>query len=60
MKLKAAPDYTQWHRVFAWFPVEVAPGDVRWLERVERRIYNYVQTYAGDACDVEYRAIASA
>lgn len=26
-----------WHRVFAWFPIEVAPGDCRWLEMVDRK-----------------------
>lgn len=26
-----------WHRWFAWTPVEVAHGDCRWLEWVERK-----------------------
>jgi len=28
---------TQWHKVFAWRPIEVEYGDCRWLEWVERR-----------------------
>lgn len=28
---------TNWHSYFAWFPVEVAAGDCRWLEQVQRR-----------------------
>lgn len=27
----------QWHRWFAWRPVSVAEGQVRWLEFVERK-----------------------
>ncbi|MGE3333661.1 MAG: hypothetical protein AB7I36_08460 [Rhodospirillaceae bacterium] len=27
-----------WHRVFAWWPIRIAPGECRWLEYVERRI----------------------
>lgn len=28
---------SNWHRVFAWFPVRVGPHDCRWLETVERK-----------------------
>jgi hypothetical protein len=32
----------KWYLWFAWYPVEVGPGDRRWLEYVERReIYDY-------------------
>lgn len=26
-----------WHPWFAWFPIQLAQGDCRWLEVVERR-----------------------
>lgn len=27
----------KWHRWFAWRPVKVAPGDIRWMETIDRR-----------------------
>jgi hypothetical protein len=44
MKIKIESQYErriglrQWHRWFAWHPVRVGDGDVRWLEAVERRL----------------------
>lgn len=31
---RAADELRQWRPVFAWWPVHVGGGDVRWLERV--------------------------
>lgn len=28
----------EWHDVFAWWPRQVASGDCRWLETVQRRV----------------------
>lgn len=56
MRLKPRPELMQWSRVFAWFPVEVADNDTRWLEFVERRIVERGSTWAGDWETVEYRA----
>ncbi len=33
-------DPMQWHRWFAWYPVYVERGEIRWLEYVERRGVN--------------------
>lgn len=30
-------DFVNWHRWFAWLPVETKDGGWRWLEWVERR-----------------------
>ena len=43
----------KWHRVFAWWPVEVKYGDCRWLEYVERknvRVYDpfYYERFVTD------------
>lgn len=27
----------EWRRWFAWYPVQIAKGDCRWLEYIERR-----------------------
>lgn len=27
----------QWHKWFAWYPVQIGDNDCRWLETVERR-----------------------
>ena len=40
----------RWGRWFAWFPVEVNPGDYRWLECVERRYCGFEDAWL-------YRAI---
>lgn len=34
--LNSHPAWAAWRRWFAWYPVEIAPGDYRWLEVVER------------------------
>lgn len=54
---KAIEEYhMNWHKWFAWRPVEVAQGDCRWLEYVERRLipskvyYPYYDNF-------EYRSI---
>lgn len=53
----------QWHRWFAWFPVQVGPHDCRWLEYVERKDdniwYNFdFCTFTGDdRRKWEYRAL---
>lgn len=47
---------TKWHPWFAWYPVEVAEGDYRWLEYVERKldeVYGYDVYYL----DYVYREI---
>lgn len=57
-------DWLKWRRVFAWLPVEVGPGDCRWLEFVERR--EWTQTVKATErwqCDMyesapEFRAAA--
>lgn len=36
-KPKKANRRAEWHRKFAWWPVQVAPGDCRWLEVVQRK-----------------------
>jgi hypothetical protein len=43
-------DMYEWHRWFAWFPVEIE-GRRHWLETVERRWYG---CHGGDC--TEYRA----
>lgn len=46
-----------WHIWFAWFPVRVAKGDCRWLEKVERR-GNIDYDYQGqNYWRFEYRAL---
>lgn len=40
-------DLTQWHRWFAWRPVEVAPGDWRWLEFVRRAGEFHIGIFGG-------------
>ena len=42
-------DYTQWHRWFAWHPVELVDKRVAWLEYVERKFNGYF--------DWDYRAL---
>jgi hypothetical protein len=27
----------KWRRIFAWFPVRVSSGEIRWMETIERR-----------------------
>lgn len=56
-KKPANPDLHAWHRVFAWWPVEVfyftSPNDpiqkkcLVWLETVERRLDPFWLTHAG-------------
>lgn len=46
----------QWHRWFAWYPVEVAKDDCRWLEFIERKIKWHSGTYMGGWWNTEYRA----
>ena len=42
------PDYEQWRRWFAWYPVPIDEhGQYAWLEWVERQI---VQMAYGSAC----------
>lgn len=45
----------QWHLWFAWRPVRIAPGDCRWLERVQREGTFWITTCAS-GWDYEYRA----
>lgn len=40
-------DKYQWHAWFAWFPVEIADGHWRWLERVERKLCDHYNFYIG-------------
>jgi hypothetical protein len=35
-RAKQAHNRTNWHRYFAWWPVNVGGNDWRWLETVER------------------------
>lgn len=44
---------SDWHPVYAWFPVRVGSHDCRWLEVVERK-GSYYWVTAG--WDWEYRA----
>lgn len=49
-KKAKAGDVKEWHRWFAWFPVEVEEGEVAWLEWVCRRGYftedfNWIYAY---------------
>jgi hypothetical protein len=46
----------QWHRWFAWFPVDIALGTTVWLETVERRM-EYQTCYADSGWEKEYREI---
>jgi len=54
----------EWHSWFAWFPVHVASGDCRWLERIERRFmycevrweYGFRGKYVVVWHSLEYRA----
>jgi hypothetical protein len=42
-----------WHKFFAWYPVTVEDGDVRWLETVWR-MKTYFAGYAGDGWTILY------
>jgi hypothetical protein len=46
MRWKAI-DKTEWHRVFAWVPVETVCKTMVWLEWVEYREANWGQTDLG-------------
>jgi hypothetical protein len=48
-------DVRDWHRWFAWYPVNVAPHDIRWLETVERSGKYFVHMY-GAGWGWTYRA----
>lgn len=46
----------EWHKWFAWYPVEVAERDCRWMETIERK--GNLIIYSGDCYwEFEYRAI---
>ena len=47
MRWKAI-DKTDWHRVFAWWPVSTICGTVVWLEWVEYREANWEKTAFGN------------
>jgi len=46
---------TNWHRHFALFPVEVAQGEWRWLEAVERKLTWHGGSYGYTIIEAEYR-----
>jgi len=47
----------EWHRWFAWHPVEVADHDCRWLEWVECR--GWPEEWGGEVrWNWEYRAVS--
>ncbi len=45
---------TNWHRVFAWWPVWVASDDCRWWEWVERKL-TFSGAYDGGITYVDHR-----
>jgi len=46
----------QWHLWFAWYPVKVADGDCRWLERVWRKgAYHYSHYFSHYDCGWNWR-----
>jgi hypothetical protein len=49
---------TNWHTVLAWLPVEVAPGEYRWLEHVERKLTYHGGSYGNTFVEAEYRALS--
>jgi hypothetical protein len=51
-----AEEHQRWKRVFAFLPVQVADGDTRWLEFVERRRYENPNFHIGGYL-YDYRAI---
>jgi hypothetical protein len=48
---------TDWHRVFAWWPVWIADGDCRWMEWVERRLTHEGGGYGNYLIYADYRAL---
>jgi hypothetical protein len=58
MRWKAI-DKTDWHRVFAWFPVETVCKTVVWLEWVEYIDKDWEQTALGNVYrrPAQYRLI---
>lgn len=55
-KFREDGDTLDWHRWFAWYPVRVRKGDVRWLEFVARR-GKFHRSYRSAFWDWEYGAI---
>lgn len=47
--------WTNWHRIFAWYPIQIDDFDCRWLEYVERK-YRWVGA-SGTPYDPSYRAV---
>ena len=37
LTVKPSSYYLSWHKVFAWWPIEIRDGEVAWLETVHRR-----------------------
>jgi len=48
----------EWHKWFAWFPLQMPDGTWVWLERVERRARRYIRANEGAYLWV-YREIGS-
>jgi hypothetical protein len=40
-EIRANAPEMNWHKCFAWFPVDVGGGEYRWLEIVRRRYTFY-------------------
>lgn len=61
-KEKAAEiPFYEWHDWYAWFPVMIKQGDIRWFETVETRYLGKATDYQGPVCpwqnrQWEYRA----
>lgn len=55
-KVNELGDVRDWHKWFAWYPVKVRRGDVRWMEFVARR-GEFQRGYRSSWWDWEYEAI---
>lgn len=48
------PNQNEWHPWFAWYPVSIDGNEVRWLERVERRIERWIEPFQWEWADPPY------